>query len=69
MDNPLKQLPPNLDRAPSLFAIFWAPFPFTVLLLGARFFVRLRLRNVGLDDYAMLLAWVSHPVSMWTRLC
>ena len=64
MDNPLQPTYPNVDRASSLFAIFWAPFPLTVLFLGARLFVRLRIRNVGLDDCAMLLAWVSDSISM-----
>ena len=66
MDDTVQPLYPDVDRASSLLAIFWAPFPLTVVLLGARFFVRLRIKKVGLDDYAMLLAWVSYSVSKST---
>ena len=54
-------MPPGGDqnRAPALLAVFWTPFPITVVLLCARLFVRLRLKNVGLDDCSMVLAWVE----------
>lgn len=51
----------NRNRAPALLAIFWTPYPFTVALICARLFVRLRIKNLGLDDYAMFLAWVAAP--------
>ena len=58
----MQALPPPPDgdqnRAPALLAIFWTPFPVIVALLCARFFVRIRIKNLGLDDYIMFLAWV-----------
>ena len=56
---PLPQ-PPDGDRnrASTLLAVFWAPYPIIFGLLGARFFVRLKIKNVGWDDYTMLLSWV-----------
>ena len=48
----------NQNRASGLLAVFWAPYPITVILLAARLFVRLRLKNLGMDDYSMFLAWV-----------
>lgn len=47
------------NRVAVLLAIFWAPFPFTVVLTTTRLYVRLRLKNLGLDDYTMFAAWVS----------
>lgn len=46
------------DRASALLAVYWVLFPFTFALICARFFVRIRIRGLGLDDYTMLLAWV-----------
>ena len=53
-------IPPGGDqnRGPALLAAFWTPFPFTVALVCARFFVRVQLHNMGLDDYSMFLSWV-----------
>ena len=54
-------LPPDGDqnRAPQLLALFWAPFPITAVLVSTRLFVRLRLKNLGWDDYLMFIAWVT----------
>ena len=46
------------DRASALLTVYWVPFPFTFALICVRFFVRIRIRNLGLDDCTMLLAWV-----------
>ena len=48
----------NQNRASTLLAVFWAPYPIVVILLAARFFVRLRIKSLGGDDYSMFLAWV-----------
>ena len=57
-------LPPDDDRGPGLLGFVYVLFAFTSLVLSARVFVRVRLRNLGLDDYFMVLAWVSLDVSL-----
>jgi len=47
------------DRAPQLLAAFWVPFPFLVALVAARMAVRYKMRNIGVDDWLMLVALVS----------
>ena len=46
------------NRAPTVLAIFWVPYPILVILIAARMFVRSRTQYLGLDDYFMFLAWV-----------
>lgn len=53
------------NRGSALLAALWVPFPFTVALLSARFFVRLKFRNVGSDDYTMFASWVSDLFMIW----
>ena len=57
------------NRASALLALFWTLYPFTVALIFARLFVRLRIKNLGLDDYAMFLAWVAAPDAEIHPLC
>ena len=56
-------LPPDDDRGPGLLGFVYVSFALASLVLGTRVFVRVRLRNLGPDDYLMVLAWVS-----WTFL-
>jgi hypothetical protein len=52
-------LPADVDRAASLYAAFWVPVPFLAAMVAARFYVRYNMRNIGLDDWGMLFAYVS----------
>jgi hypothetical protein len=61
-------LPADVDRATSLYAAFWVPIPILAVVLAARFFVRLRLRNLGVDDWLMLFAYVRNPSFCNTEL-
>lgn len=51
-------LPPDVDRASSLYAAFWIPIPFLAAVLAARFYVRFNMRTTGVDDWLMLFAYV-----------
>nr|UZP47900.1 putative integral membrane protein [Cladonia uncialis subsp. uncialis] len=59
-------IPPggNEDRASAILAVFWAPYPFTFIVICARLFVRQRIKNLGLDDYAMFLSWILYTISI-----
>lgn len=46
------------NRASTVLAIYWAPYPFLVSLIAARMFVRVKMQHLGLDDWFMFLAWV-----------
>ena len=46
------------NRAPTVLAIFWVPYPILFILIVARMFVRSQTQHLGLDDYFMFLAWV-----------
>ena len=61
---PQKPLPPNVDRASQLLACFWVPFPFTVLLLTCRFYVRAIRHTTGIDDWLMLLGWTFYAIAL-----
>jgi hypothetical protein len=52
-------LPADVDRAASLYAAFWVPVPFLAAVVAARFYVRYNMRNIGLDDWGMLFAYVG----------
>lgn len=51
-------LPANEDRATQLYAALWIPIPICAAILSARFYVRFNMRNVSLDDWMMLFAFV-----------
>ena len=57
--NSAVSLPPNDDRGPGLLGFVYVSFALASLVLATRVFVRVRLRSLGLDDYLMVLAWVS----------
>ena len=52
----------NRDRGPALLFSFWIPFLFAIALVIGRLFVRMRLRNLGLDDYTMFASFVRHYI-------
>ena len=47
------------NRASTILAIFWVPYPILVILIAARISVRIKIQSLGLDDLFMVLAWVS----------
>ncbi|KAE8381898.1 hypothetical protein BDV26DRAFT_289099 [Aspergillus bertholletiae] len=56
-------LPPDVDRAPNLLICFWVPFPFTVALVGTRFYCRGARKQLGYDDWTILLAWMLYTAA------
>jgi hypothetical protein len=58
MEAPVRPSDGDRNRASSLLACFWILFTITVPFVCARLFVRLKFQSLGLDDYAMFLAWV-----------
>jgi len=60
MSAPLPVLPPDVDRASSLYVAFWVPIPILAVVLAARFYVRFNMRTTGLDDWMMLFGYVRY---------
>jgi hypothetical protein len=54
------QAPPDgdVDRSPSLLALFWTPYPVMLAIVIARITVRLKMRNFGPDDGLMVASFV-----------
>ena len=48
----------NQNRASTILAVYWVPYPILVILIAARMFVRVKIQHLGLDDWFMFLAWV-----------
>ena len=55
--------PPDVDRASRILAASWVLFPFTVVLLAARLYVRIVKRSLGSDDWFMVIAWVCCSIA------
>jgi len=58
------ELPPppsdgDVNRGPALLACIWTPIPVAIFVLGLRFYVRIKINGMGIDDYMMLIAAVS----------
>lgn len=49
----------DVDRAGKLIAIYWAEMFFAILIVALRFYARGMNRNVGADDWMMLVTLVS----------
>lgn len=47
------------DRGGSLLAITWAETFICIVVLGLRFYSRMKLKNIGIDDWMMLITLVS----------
>ena len=57
----------DVDRAGKLIAIYWAEMFFAILIVALRFYARGMNRNVGADDWMMLVTLVSQT-QLSTRL-
>ncbi|PYH81628.1 hypothetical protein BO82DRAFT_402155 [Aspergillus uvarum CBS 121591] len=56
-------LPPDENRAVSLLLCFWIPFPFTVGLVVTRFYCRGMRKDLGYDDWTILVAWMLYTAA------
>lgn len=67
-------------KGPKIVGVFWAFFAMSVMMVGARLFIRARmLKNIGLDDYIIATAMVrllahkgsilSNRISNFARSC
>ncbi|RAH39937.1 uncharacterized protein BO95DRAFT_488807 [Aspergillus brunneoviolaceus CBS 621.78] len=56
-------LPPDENRAVSLLLCFWVPFPFTVGLVVTRFYCRGMRKDLGYDDWTILVAWMLYTAA------
>ena len=49
----------DLNRGPALLAIYWVQFSVAFVFVVLRFYARLSIRAIGLDDWAIALALVA----------
>lgn len=47
------------DRGPRLIGMFWTECVLAMIILGLRFHARISMRNLGADDWMMLITVVS----------
>ena len=52
--------PPDGDqnRDGAMLAVFWAPFPITVLVVSLRLLARTMIKGLGADDFLIVVSWV-----------
>ena len=64
-------LPPDGDqnRGPALIAIFWVMTVVVINTLALRFYSRIRIREIGADDWMMLFTAVSAPLLIFFQSC
>ncbi|KAK0702006.1 hypothetical protein B0T26DRAFT_744917 [Lasiosphaeria miniovina] len=56
-------LPPDEDRGPHLVAMFWTYTSIAAAMTGLRFYARLQIRAVGLDDWMMLATVILFAIA------
>ena len=47
------------DRGPQLIGMFWTECVLAIIILGLRFYAKISMRNLGADDWMMLITVVS----------
>lgn len=50
---------PDEDRGPKLLGIYWTECSIAIIMVSLRFYARIKIRGLGLDDWTMLLAMVT----------
>ncbi|KAG8161510.1 hypothetical protein KVR01_008497 [Diaporthe batatas] len=53
MPNPL---PPDQNRGPQMMGMFWTMVAISTMMVALRFYARFRIKSIGWDDWAMLMA-------------
>ena len=59
MNSTLPTLPPDENHNLALLGVYWIPFAVSAVLIFLRFYIRISTRQLGQDDWWMLVAWVS----------
>lgn len=55
----METAPPDLDRGPHLAAVYIAGCAISFVVVVMRMMARYSIASVGLDDWVMLVTWVS----------
>ena len=65
-------LPPNEDRGSRLLALYWTECIIACIVVGSRVFWRLKLKNLGWDDWFMVFTIVYlapiHCKQIWLTI-
>lgn len=56
----LRTTHPDQNRGPAIMAIFWTETMVAFFFVMARFYSRIKIRGLGIDDWIMLLAIVRN---------
>ncbi|MCJ1268754.1 hypothetical protein MMC22_008642 [Lobaria immixta] len=49
-----RTIPPDEDRGPQLIAMYWTECTIVTIVVALRFYSRIRIKGLGLDDWTML---------------
>lgn len=50
---------PDEDRGPQLLAMYWTEITIVTIVVALRFYSRIMIKGLGLDDWAVLFTMVS----------
>ena len=62
----MSSAPPDIDRGSTLEAAIWTQVAIALVFIILRFWARSYRKAVALDDYLMLVCWVS---VIWIHYC
>lgn len=60
---------PHEDRGPSLVGTEWTECTIVILIVAFRFYARISIKALGIDDWLMLLAVVQHGFKLSSFKC
>lgn len=49
---------PNKDRGPQLLAMYWTELSTVTIIVALRFYARIKINGLGLDDWTVLFTLV-----------
>lgn len=62
-------IPPNEDRGPQLLAMYWTECTIVTIVVALRFYSRIKIKGLGLDDWTVLFTLVRKCPFFKTQQC
>lgn len=60
-----RTIPPDEDRGPQLLAMYWTECTVVTIVVALRFYSRIRIKGLGLDDWNVLFTMVRANRFSW----